>query len=128
MQKLNCKLAVSLFFQNREYWQLNYIPRKSKVFIASKNRANHLHNECERLGESSPISIEEIQRFPIILMARLILKGLDKHKMELKYEYSQYCFNITFVFALFNCLKLKKTTDCSPSHPLTILDVEKNAQ
>lgn len=81
-KKLSCKLAVGLFFRNS---QVNYIPRKPKAFITSKNQASHLCNEGEKLGESSPISTEKIQRFSTILTAKLILKGLDKHKIEFKF-------------------------------------------
>lgn len=61
-------------------------------------------NECERLEGFDPISIEEIQSFPRVLMARLILKWLDNNnKNGIKMlKYSQYSFNITFLFTLFN--------------------------
>lgn len=58
---------------------------KTQIIHYLQNRANHLHNDCEKLGEPSPTSTEDIQKFPMILLARLILKGLDKHKMELKF-------------------------------------------
>lgn len=60
-------------------------PKEAQHIHYPQNQANHLHNKCEKLGESSPIAIEEIQKIPMILMARLIWKGLGKHKMELKF-------------------------------------------
>ena len=43
-----------------------------------------MQNQCEKLGRSDPISIEEIQSFTVILTARLILKFLDKKKKKKK--------------------------------------------
>lgn len=72
--QFSCKLAMGLFLQGREHWQLCRSQESAKCSLPPKIQANHMLNECERLGGTDPISTEEIQNFPMVLMVRLILK------------------------------------------------------
>lgn len=118
---------MGLFFRNRGHWQLNYIPRKPKAFITSKNLASHLWNECDNDWENPVLFPLKRFRDSHDFNGKGDIKGIGQTQNGIEIL-NTVCFNITFVFTLFNCLKLKTNTDCFPSDTFTILDAEKNAQ